>query len=305
MRKDGKPATASQRLIEFIQNNRRVISAAVIALVVGAVVCLAVLIAADISRGRAIAAVEELQARHLALASVIDAAASAEPAAEAVPFAEDGEEEETADGEGESELDAFLAELEAFAARGRGYARARANFLLADVRGRLGDRAAAEAAWLAAARAHPRSYMAPIALFNAGVSAEEQGEIERAMEHYLASLAAPYGFHGAPRAQFAIGRLWEALGDPDAAVEAYNEISFLWPQEATLIGMARSRVVAIATTGMRLAEPVERDAVEADPVPWMFDQPMMIDDWDSFQAMDFDWGEGIVWEDPPVPADAE
>jgi len=236
----------SQRITDFVQSNRKPIfvsAAAVVIILIGIMVALMV---TDMLRGRAIAAVEELGTRYEDLRDLISW----------------GDDEDTG-----QELDVLLADLRYFASRNSGYAGGRAWSMLGSIYGRKGEWAEAEAAWLSAARVTSRSYMAPIALFNAAAAAEEQGRLEEAISHYAASISAPAGFFAAPRAQFSIGRILESRGDYDAALQAYRDVIFGWPHDTVWTNLANSRIIALETRQWRLDEPVIRPPTE-DAVTW-------------------------------------
>ncbi|MCL2600084.1 MAG: tetratricopeptide repeat protein [Treponema sp.] len=281
-----KQPPIGERITEFVQKNRKTIFvSAVVAvlLLVGSVVTLIVM---DVLRGRAIAAVEELGVRYEALRDF----ASMDPGPE-YDLADDGMDAELAD---------LLADLRAFASRNSGYAGGRAWSMVGSIYGRKGAWAEAEAAWLAAARATSRSYMAPIALFNAAAAAEEQGgaeDLERAISHYTDSIAATAGFFAAPRAQFSIGRLHEALGNVDAAIQAYRDLIFGWPHDTAWSNLAQSRIIALETMGWRLDAPVVRPPVEdVDAWPDIQWENNVWDD--NVTIMDFAEEDFMVW--PPV-----
>jgi len=246
---ENQPAI-NERIAEFVQRNRKpivVLAVAVVLVLIGSIIALVV---TDFTRGRAIAAVEELGVRYEALRDLVSP--------EGID-AENGRDGELAD---------LVADLRFFATRSSGYAGGRAWSMLGSIYGRKGEWAEAEAAWLAAARATSRSYMAPIALFNAAAAAEEQGRLEQAIYHYRGSISAPAGFFAAPRAQFSIGRLYEALGDDVAAIQAYRDVIFGWPHDTAWANLAHSRIIALETRQWRLDEPVIRPAVEEDAVTW-------------------------------------
>jgi len=282
---DEKRPPVGERIVEFIQGNRKpiyVFAAAAVLLLVGS---MAALILADVLRGRAIAAVEELGIRYEALRGGVY------PDMEIV----------------DGELADLHADLRFFASRHSRYAGGRAWSMVGSIYGGMGAWADAEAAWLAAARATPRSYMAPIALFNAAVAAEEQGDRERAILHYTQSVAAPAGFFAAPRAKFSIGRILESMGDYYAAVQAYRDVVSGWPHEVVWTNLARSRIIAIETSAWRLGEPMVRPPAEV-PVTW----PDVRWFEDDGALPEFAGDEFITW--PPVldfqepeaqPADAE
>jgi len=252
-----KQPAIGQRVTEFIQGNRKPISVVAVAVVLVMIGSVIALIVADVTRGRAIAAVEELGVRYEALRDFISG--------------EDIALENGHDNGEDEELAELIADLLAFAPRRSGYAGGRAWSMLGSIFGRQGEWAEAEAAWLAAARATSRSYMAPIALFNAAAAAEEQGRLEQAIYHYERSISAPAGFFAAPRAQFSIGRLQEALGDKDAAIQAYRDVIFGWPHDTVWTNLAHSRIIALETMQWRLDDPVMRPEVEEPDVTWPMD----------------------------------
>ncbi|MCL2190600.1 MAG: tetratricopeptide repeat protein [Treponema sp.] len=240
---ENQPAI-NERIAEFVQRNRKPIAVTAIAVVAVLVGSIVTLVVTDFTRGRAIAAVEELGVRYEALVG-------------------NGLDEE------------LMADLRVFASRNSGYAGGRAWSMLGSIYGRRGEWAEAEAAWLAAAGATSRSYMAPIALFNAAAAAEEQGGLERAIYHYQRSISAPAGFFAAPRAQFSIGRLYETLGDDDAAIRAYRDVIFGWPHDTAWTNLAHSRIIALETRAWRLDEPVIRPA-DVD-FQWFDDDGIFLD----------------------------
>jgi tetratricopeptide (TPR) repeat protein len=91
--------------------------------------------------------------------------------------------------------------------------------------------------------------LAPVSLFNAAVAAEEQGNIDQAIELYGESAAHVSGFPAAARAQFAVGRLHESQGDPQAALEAYKAIAEKWSNETAWINLAQSRIILLSNAG--------------------------------------------------------
>ena len=146
----------------------------------------------------------------------------------------------------QAEIDVFLKEIEAFAAGTFGFAAARSYNIAAEIHWERSNWAAAEKAWLAAARAARRSYLAPISVFNAAAAAEEQGNIEAAIELYTRALAYGDIFLGAPRAQFAIGRLHEYLNDYNAALLAYRSLVSRWPNDPIWSNLAQSRIMLLS-----------------------------------------------------------
>jgi tetratricopeptide (TPR) repeat protein len=212
-------------LADFIRNRRRellVVMAASLALVIGFV---AVYTVRSSLREKANSAVEDFARRYETL--VIDI----------------NESEKT------EEAKTLLDELDAFAKKTSGYAGARAYSLAASIHAEQKNWALAESAWRNSAKKAGNSYLAPVSLFNAAVAAEEQGNLDQAIELYAESAAHVSDFPSAARAQFAIGRLRESQGDTEAALEAYKLIPEKWTNESTWINLAQSRIIVLSNTG--------------------------------------------------------
>ena len=144
------------------------------------------------------------------------------------------------------DINALLEEITAFAARNSGFVAARAYSLSAGIYDEQERWAEAEKAWAAAARAAPKSYFAPISFFNAAVAAEEQGNIESAIDLYTRVLEYENVFFIAARAQFSVGRLEEASDNSQAALEAYRSILSKWPHDPLWANLAQSRIIVLA-----------------------------------------------------------
>jgi tetratricopeptide (TPR) repeat protein len=144
-----------------------------------------------------------------------------------------------------SDVENLLSDLESFAKKNSGYAGSKAWSLIGNIRCERKEWPEAETAWAAAAKAAPKIYLAPLAWFNAGVAAEEQGKTVEAIDYYAKSLAAPSGFSAAPRAQFSIGRLRESLGETAAAVDAYRAVISGWPYDTVWVNLAYSRIITL------------------------------------------------------------
>jgi len=218
---------------EFIQKHRKPIFIAAVAALALLVVCIAVLSIMDMLRARSISAVEEFASRYEELRPFISEEDSADKAAQ------------------------LLAELEVFAkknsgnvisnALGRpsGYAGGKAWSIIGSIYSDKKDWAAAETAWVSAAQAGKKTYLSPLAFFNAGAAAEEQGKTAEAIGYYTKSLDSSADFPAAPRAQFAIGRLQETLHETAAALEAYRAIITDWPYDRVWTSLAHSRIIAL------------------------------------------------------------
>jgi len=143
------------------------------------------------------------------------------------------------------EVEALLGELNAFAPSTFGYASAKAYSLSADIYAARSEWAQAEEAWLRSAQKGAKTYLAPFSLFNAAAAAEEQGKLEEAIDYYNRSLAFTGIFPAAPRAQFSIGRIHEAMQDKEAAKEAYRALIEKNSADSTWAKLAQSRIIAL------------------------------------------------------------
>ena len=221
MQNPDEETKVGQRINDFIQRNRKpifIFSGAVILLIV---LSIAVFSLMDLFRKRAIDAVEDFSSRYEDLQGIIN--------------------EDFASGD----IAELIAEVEPFAQRNSGYAGGKAWSIIASIHSEKEEWAEAEAAWVQAAGKATKTYLAPLAWFNAAVAAEEQGKAEQAIEYYASSLSAPAGFASAARAQFSIGRLRETLNERDEAIAAYQAVISLWPYEGVWANLARSRIIAL------------------------------------------------------------
>lgn len=214
-------ATLNERINEFVQKHRKPIFILTGLIMLSLIAFIASLSIADMMGGRSISAVEEFGSRYEALRPSITEEYSSVDVAE------------------------LVAEIERFAAGKKGYAGGKAWSIIGNIHSDRKDWPAAEAAWVSAANAAKKTYMVPLAYFNAGVAAEEQGKAEAAIEFYSSSLAYSADFPAAPRAQFAIGRLRESLNDRAAAIEAYRAVISGWSYDRIWSSLARSRIVAL------------------------------------------------------------
>jgi len=145
-----------------------------------------------------------------------------------------------------AEIAVLLANIEVFAARNSGFAAAQAYNLAANIHWDQNNRDGAERAWLDAAKAAGKNYLAPVSLYNAAVAAEERGDIETAIAHYKGALEHGTVFPSAVRAQFSIGRLEESRNGKDAALEAYRNVLSNWPNDSLWSNLAQSRILALS-----------------------------------------------------------
>ncbi|MCL2762479.1 MAG: tetratricopeptide repeat protein [Treponema sp.] len=240
--KTTEKVSTGERINEFIQNHRKpifIIAGAVVVLLVASIAGISL---ADVLRANAIAAVEELGNRYADMRSAVIAEYEAVTAAQ-----EETEEaaETTEENPIYSELAALLDDLTFFASKKSGYAGGRAWSILGIIYSDTKNWEEAETAWANAAKTARKTHLAPHALFNAGVAAEEQGKTEQAITYYSGSLSAAVDFAAAPRAQFAIGRLQESLGEDAAAIAAYQAVIANWSYDRVWVNLAHSRIIAL------------------------------------------------------------
>ncbi|GHV59189.1 hypothetical protein AGMMS49579_26830 [Spirochaetia bacterium] len=143
------------------------------------------------------------------------------------------------------ETTALLTELTAFAEKTSGYAGGRAWAIIAGIRGDKKEWAEAVEAWSSTAKTASKTYLAPVALFNAATAAEEQGNAEDAIRLYTECLAGADIFPAAARAQFSIGRLQESQSNSAAALEAYRTLISKWPNDPVWTNLAQNRIIAL------------------------------------------------------------
>ncbi|MFA6507890.1 MAG: tetratricopeptide repeat protein, partial [Treponemataceae bacterium] len=151
----------------------------------------------------------------------------------------------TDDAKKNENVTALIADLKKVSIK-KGYAAARALSITASVYADKKEWAEAEKNWLEAAQVDPKSYLAPIALYNAAAAAEERGDNKKALELYN-RCAGEFkdSFPLAPRALFATGRINEDLKDFTTANAAYKKIIEQWPNDSWT-KLAHSRIISIA-----------------------------------------------------------
>jgi tetratricopeptide (TPR) repeat protein len=209
------------KINNFIRDHRRKIIISLGA----AAVCLAMFVAALAIRNNlwaaAISRVEDFTRRYEELRFNINEEANAESVA------------------------ALLEELSAFAPKNSGYPGSRAYALIAGIHGDKKEWPQAEQAWRDAAKKAGKTYLAPVALFNAAAAAEEQGKTAEAIALYTECLGMAELFPSSPRAQFAVGRLEEKQGNRENALEAYRTLRTNWPNDVLWRNLAQSRIISI------------------------------------------------------------
>lgn len=108
----------------------------------------------------------------------------------------------------------------------------------------------AEETWLAVADRFPKVYLAPIALKNASVAAEERGAPEQAAA-YLGRLVKDYekSAPGMAHAYFALGRLAEQAKDYATAGAHYEKIVASFPDD-DWTKLAKDRIIFLKSRGL-------------------------------------------------------
>lgn len=210
----------SDRITDFVQKNRKPLLAVMIIAAVG-IVGLAVFF--SVRNGlqkKAIITLEEIEEKRALLGDLSDGSKSAE--------AED-----------------LLQEITEFAPKTFGYASARSYSLAASIYMDQGDWEKAEAAYLDSARKAGKTYLNPLGLYNAAVAAEEQGNLEKALDYYTQSLDFSGNFPAASRARFNMGRIYETRKDAEAALEAYRTLIEKASPDSNWAKLAQSRIIAI------------------------------------------------------------
>ena len=144
------------------------------------------------------------------------------------------------------EIMLLLSELEIFTNKTSGFAAARAHCIKADIYSGQKNWASAEEAWAKAAQAAGNSYLAPFSVYNAAVAAEEQGNVEAAIDYYTKALNYGDSFPSAVRAQFSLGRLEESRNNNDAAIDAYRQLLSKWPNDPVWPNLAQSRILVLS-----------------------------------------------------------
>ncbi|MDR0504066.1 MAG: tetratricopeptide repeat protein [Treponema sp.] len=149
------------------------------------------------------------------------------------------------DGENAAVVQELITDISNFAKSKRGFAAGRAWSIVGQIHAERKEWPQAEEAYRSAAKAAPKTYMAPAALFNAAAASEEQGNLEQALELYMACVSHPFEYPAAVRAQFAAGRINEKLNDIPAALDAYRGVLSKWPHLTVWANLANSRIIVL------------------------------------------------------------
>lgn len=217
----------NQRLNDFIQKNRKYLLTGLVAILVILAGLIIISVAREKIQEKAISEVDALNTRYEDLRLYINS-----------------EEPEAA--EKQADISALLEDISAFTGRKSGYAAARAWYIGANIYTEQKNWTEAEKAWSSAADAAGKTYLAPIAVFNAGVAAEEQGNIDAAIGYYTRALSYGDSVPSAARAQFSVARLEESRNNTEAALAAYRELLSKWPDDALWSNLAHNRILLLS-----------------------------------------------------------
>ena len=227
--KKEEAVTIIQMVNDFVQKNRKILFIALIAIIAALATFITIVTVRENLQEKALSQVDEFGRRY-----------------EAVRIDNYGDTDDPYLVSRMGEIVVLLVNIESFAARHSGFAAARAYSLAANIHWDQGNLDEAERAWLDAAKAAGKNYLAPVSLYNAAVSAEERGDIETAITHYKRALEYGNIFPSAVRAQFSIGRLEESRNRKDAAIEAYRNVLSNWPTDPLWSSLAQSRILALS-----------------------------------------------------------
>ena len=223
IKKTNDELTFNQKVYEFVQKNRRTLFISLIAIVVILVGLIIIVTVRERMQANALSRVDEFNRRYEDLREHINGGDLVQMAEVAI----------------------LVAELADFQSRASGFPAARAFSISANIFSDQENWIGAEDAWANAARTAGGNYLAPIALFNAAVAAEEQGNVQAAIDYYASAIGFGDVFHSAARAQFAIGRLEEGRNNRDAAVGAYRNLLARWPGDPVWANLAQNRLIAL------------------------------------------------------------
>ncbi len=150
-----------------------------------------------------------------------------------------------------AELDAALhGELDTIIAKwAKSFAAQQSLYIKASLFSSKQDWVNAEKYYLDAASLLPKTYLAPIALENAAVSAEEQGKADKAFEYY-GKIIADYvsDVPNLAHAHFSLGRLSEAKQDWKAALEHYQKLQSDFASSDWAL-LAKNRIIFLKAQG--------------------------------------------------------
>jgi len=221
MQNNNEKQNIGDKINNFVQKNRKGIFISFGILVFLFLGFIAYIFVSDSMNAKAIAELEELNRKYTDLESDISAGISTD------------------------EIESLTNDLSEFAQRSKGFPASRAWAMIGQIYSERKDWPLAEEAWLNSANAGEKTYLGPIALFQAAAVCEEQGKFEEAIELYKRCISSNFEFPSAPRAQFSVGRLYEQIEDFPAALDAYRNVLVNYNNIPVWQHLARSRITAI------------------------------------------------------------
>ena len=150
----------------------------------------------------------------------------------------------TEDSENE-DIETLINDLQSFAEKASAYAGGKAFGIIANIYKQRKLLDEAEAAWVKAAMKAQKTYLEPMAWFNAAGLAEELGHYDQAIEYYTNTLSTYFDFPLAVNSQFSIARIKEAQGDYDGAIEAFRSVITGWSYNTVWTNLAHSRITVL------------------------------------------------------------
>ena len=211
-------ATVGEKISNYVENRQNVLIA-----------ILAVVVAAVIAYTVAVTVTSKANTKGLAAIDTISYVMTQESASLS--------EEEL-----EMRRNKAVEDLSAYLEKG-GIVGVRANMLAGEIYYSVKDFKNSAKCWTSAAAKGKKSYTAPLAYFNAAVSYENINDLDNAEKYYKYAVFAK-DFLMASHAEFSLGRVREAKGDTDGAIEAYR--SLLGKNPDTSWGnLAKTRLIAL------------------------------------------------------------
>jgi tetratricopeptide (TPR) repeat protein len=218
--------TLSEKIGEFIQRNRTRLLAGLCAIVLVIAGFIIVSVVREKNLSNALSKLDALSRRYNDLSASIST-------------------EEEMSASQLSELAVLIADIAEFENKNSGFPAARAYSISASIYMDQKKWEQAEEKWLKAAEAAPKTYLAPIAIYNAAVAAEGRNNIETAIAYYTRAAGFRESFPSAVRAQFSIGRLEESRNNKDSAIAAYRSLLSNWPNDPVWPNLAQNRLLIL------------------------------------------------------------
>ena len=153
---------------------------------------------------------------------------------------------ELTDAELNARIATALEKASAYTKKG-GIVGARANMLCADITYQQKKYAESADFWKAAAEKAKKTYIAPLAYFNAAVCYENLGNKDLAAENYKLA-ADDEEFVMRAHAIFSYGRVLESKGDYAGAIAAYNDVNDKFAS-SSWANLAKTRLISLKNEG--------------------------------------------------------